>query len=397
MTISKAEKIYSSLILVAFFLAILLLTFFTKNIDGTRSLEEAAILPGTTVIRGTFNQNLVHCNDSKDAPICLNNLKKNKQTNGTYLWLGNSQLHSINQIKPGDQPAPSILHKKALDKNKYVLTFSQANANLQEHLVILSYLSQNIKIDKLILPVFFDDLRETSVRNSVLDFFNENNIDKESSAFFRGLLNVRKSSGQFDEVNDEDNIVESPLLNLEVLDGTPQKKVENFLTTELAKISSVWNKQAEIRGQLLINLYKFRNYVFGITASSIRKSIPSRYKKNMKSLDEILILANKRGIEFLVYIPPLRDDFKRPYDDEEYSQFKIDVESLVLKRGVESNFVDLEKLIPNEMWGMKQLTTFNSDKGFELDFMHFQVEGHELLANELYNLSFPEGEIKDNP
>ena len=141
-----------------------------------------------------------------------------------------------------------------------------------------------------------------------------------------------------------------------------------------------------MRGNLLIGLYKLRNYVFGISASTKRKIIPSRYAKNMEALSEILLLAKRNNLDTLVYIPPLRDDYERPYDQSDYELFKTEVEMITKLNNV--RFSDIEGLVPNELWGTKNSTTINASNDGELDFMHFQWGGHELLANKIYSLVY---------
>jgi len=384
MVTSPAGKYQLILIVVAFGLSVTFLSYITVVIGNERSLEDAALREGATVIRGEVDGKLVHCYNSKDAPICLANYIDSDRGNQVALWLGNSQLHSINQISLGDQPASALLHEEVIGTGDYVLTFSQANANLQEHLVFLNYFKDLVEVDKLILPIFFDDLRETGVRTSVIDFFKDRPINEDSTEFFQSLINGPRVSAQFDSVNDDNVRSESLMVDLELLEGTPQKIAEAYLGAELSKISTVWKAQSEIRGNTLISLYKLRNFLFGITPSSIRKSIPSRYKKNIEAFKEILMLAKNNKIRTLVYIPPLRDDYKRPYDVNEYNQFKSDIQKITLAHG--ANFSDLENLVPNRLWGMKDATSLTDDTELELDFMHFQFEGHELLADKLFSL-----------
>ena len=41
-------------------------------------------------------------------------------------------------------------------------------------------------------------------------------------------------------------------------------------------------------------------------------------------------------------------------------------------------FINLEKTVPNSLWGEKISTSVINQK--EIDFMHFKSEGHDLLA-----------------
>ena len=68
-----------------------------------------------------------------------------------------------------------------------------------------------------------------------------------------------------------------------------------------------------------------------------------------------------------------------PYDLEEYEFFKREVKEIAESSGV--NFLDLDSIVPGELWGLKAST--NSGGEPELDYMHFQARGHEILANAL--------------
>ena len=82
----------------------------------------------------------------------------------------------------------------------------------------------------------------------------------------------------------------------------------------------------------------------------------------------------------LLYIVPLRDDVKVPYDLDQYGEFKSEIQLIAKKSGV--RFANFESLVPAEFWGTKSATTFGSIP--ELDFMHFQAGGHQLLADAIY-------------
>ena len=44
-------------------------------------------------------------------------------------------------------------------------------------------------------------------------------------------------------------------------------------------------------------------------------------------------------------------------------------------------YLNLEDIVPPENWGQKNSTTLNDN--LEIDFMHFNYEGHLILANKL--------------
>jgi lysophospholipase L1-like esterase len=131
-----------------------------------------------------------------------------------------------------------------------------------------------------------------------------------------------------------------------------------------------------MRGSFFVGLYRMRNFLFGIKATSTRRMIKARYDENLAALRAILSRSSDLRIDVLLYIVPLRNDVESPYDKSEYERFKQDVRVLAdANHVVLANF---EGAVPAKFWGSKASTGLNDD--VELDFMHFQGRGHELLA-----------------
>ena len=138
--------------------------------------DELALGQKNTSSFANVNQAQVHCNDLIDAHQCIGDYYNLSSKENVVLWLGNSQLHAINQKRPGDVTASTILHGEAKTESKYLLTFSQPNASLQEHYLLFEYLLQKMPVTTLILPVVFDDLRETGIRSTLTEAFNEQKV-----------------------------------------------------------------------------------------------------------------------------------------------------------------------------------------------------------------------------
>ena len=98
-------------------------------------------------------------------------------SNKNVLIFGNSQLGAINQFSKGDI---NYAHKLSIDINKNrnqpltVRSIWIPNATLGEFKEI--YLSMRkcpTRIDNLILPLFLDDTREQTIRESLKDYFSK--------------------------------------------------------------------------------------------------------------------------------------------------------------------------------------------------------------------------------
>lgn len=350
-------------------IGITFLYYFSAGVISNKKFEEFALGKENTTSIEFENEIQVHCHDLENSHKCINGFKNSRTRDEVVLWLGNSQLHTINQIQPGDITAAHIMHKYVAPDSKYYLTFSQANANLQEHYLLFEYLAHQLPVTTLVLSIVFDDMRETGIRPSLIDAFKNHVV---STRLYNTGIGRKMISLQGNQ-NSTDN-------DMAALEDTFQEQSEKLLNTKLERFWKIWGERPSFRGDILTNLYLLRNWSFGITPSSVRKMIPGRYLFNLLALKEIVNSAGEQGIKVLLYIVPLRDDVKVPYDLDQYGEFKSEIQLIAKKSGV--RFANFESLVPAELWGTKSATTFGSKP--ELDFMHFQAGGHQLLADAIY-------------
>lgn len=280
-------------------------------------------------------------------------------------FLGNSQSHSINQLQKADKNFIQLVAETSTLKP---LAFSFPNANLQEHLVTLDYLYSNVKIKKLVLPIFMDDLREDGVREAFFASLYSNNYKLDATSKIANDLTKTLAASPVIS-NDSTNIK-----------PTTQEKTEAFLNQYLAAKTSIWPKREVMRGNLFNWLYMLRNTVFGIRPSSVRNMITEQYQRNFEALKSILDITKANGTFVYVYIPPIRSDVSLPYDKNEYTQFKKDLRGLV-RQYSNARIKDFSKIISGKHWGYKEATNFIDKR--EVDYMHFQFKGHQILADSL--------------
>lgn len=327
------------------------------------NLDEAALGPQTTATFGKADGRHVHCLYLKQLEGCLRDYAEHGEELPIALWLGNSQLHAINQFHPGEETAAPEVHRRLFSKGRYLLTASQPNANLQEHYLLFAHLLTKIPIKQLVLPLVFDDLRETGIRPDLQAALDDPDT--------RELLSLSATGDRLlSEHASKDNLGNE----VAALEETVQENVETFLSTTLAGIWPAWDRRSRVRGELFNEAYKTRNWVFGIKASSIRRMIPGRYSANMDALGAILELAKAHGVSVALYIAPLRDDVAPPYDIAAYDRFRQQAAQIT---GVA--FQDLAGIVPASLWGKKDSTT--GDGEAEIDFMHFQAGGHRIFAD----------------
>jgi hypothetical protein len=283
----------------------------------------------------------------------------------TILWLGNSQLHFINQFQWGEHVAPFWLRKSIDCPDAFIpLGVSLPNASLQEHYVLAEYFWRRFPIRTVILQLCFDDLREDGLREEFAELLtpqdreilqrNEvgSDILARADANWKGRNRSEENSG---------------------LEGFVQKNIEDEFNARLGDLFSLWKDRANLRNLLLTDLYYTRNALLGIKPTSVRKMIPPRYHRNMQAYAAILQEAERHRIRVVAYIAPIRQDHSLPYDRSQYEAWKQQIAAMTTARGAIS--LNLERIIPNELWG--------SYHGEDVDFMHFRGKGHELLAQAL--------------
>lgn len=285
----------------------------------------------------------------------------------TVVWLGNSQLHTINQYKAGEHLAPYWLAANDSCSGCVLpLGISLPNANIQEHLIIALHAVKRLNIRLVTIKLVFDDLREDGVRDELSLLFTE---DVRAEL---GLSDVgREMIGAFEKRRTETGSIEN---KPDALAGFAQQKLEEALDTRLSQVFPLWAERGNLRGRLLLDLYHIRNWAFGITPSSVRRMIPARYSRNMRAFDELVLSMRRAGVPLLAYIAPIRADVPIPYDLGAYRRW-IEVLALNAQRDGFA-FVDLGAIVPGDQWG-----TYSAD---QVDFMHFQGSGHKLLAAALW-------------
>ena len=356
-------------ILIGLLMGIFLLNIFLPKKGSQIHLEEFALGKNTKTLMASAGNKKIHCSDLKDLNLCIEGYKIDRNNSPVILWLGNSQLHAINQYQLGNETAAPQIHRILKEYNFYTLTLSQPNANLQEHYLLFAYLLDRLPLKTLILPIVFDDMRENEIRTDIQSVLK----DQASYKRINETLSGKSLMTRFNDKDLADN-------KSNVLKDTKQTEFENLLDEKLGKVWPLWTKRDIFRGELFGKLYLLRNSIFGIKATTTRKMIKGNYVKNIHAYLDILNLALDNEVKVLVYIPPIRNDIKIPYDVKEYNSFKKEIKNIAEEYKV--YFTSLEDLVPSEFWGRKASTNLNGDD--EVDFMHFQVEGHRLLAEAMF-------------
>ncbi len=281
----------------------------------------------------------------------------------TLLWLGNSQLHLINQFREGDHIAPYWLRQELSCPDVTVpLGLSLANANLQEQYVLATYAASRLPVRLFLLELCFDDLREDGLRADFAGFLDpEGRKRVTANSVGREIISAAQSGWHERDAADVDR------------GAGAQTSIEDRLNATLSGLWPLWQGRAQQRGQVLLDLYFLRNAVLSIQSTTVRTMIPARYARNMGALEQLLADARRDGVRVIAYIAPLRQDVSMPYDPDQYRAWKDTVSVLAARYGAQ--LLNLEAAVPAQFWG-----SYTAD---DIDFMHFRGEGHKILAKAL--------------
>ena len=290
-----------------------------------------------------------------------------ESNDSVLLFLGNSQSHSINQMQKNDRNYIELVIKKIAEP---CFAFTFPNANLQEFLLTFDYVLTKVKIKKVLIPIFMDDLREDGIRDVFFSELYHLNYQIQNSSLIANHINLNLKASDGSEKNKNK------------LTSTPQDKSEDFLNNYLNQNTTFWSMRETMRGNLFNWMYMLRNTIFGIRPGTVRPMISENYLKNFSSLKAILDISKSKNIEVYLYIPPIRSDVPLPYDVFESEKFKLDLQRLVHNYS-NVKMKDYSTIVPGKFWGYKDPTNFIDKR--EVDFMHFQYGGHQILADSIIN------------
>lgn len=327
--------------------------------------ENLALGDATKSVYGSYQGDKIFCGSPAEAPECLGPAKVRALPH-QLLWLGNSQLHAINQPLPADETAPILLARSQRPRGVEVQAMSFPNASLSEFYLAYLFQKQQRRIDLLIVPLFLDDTREGGIRDILIPLTDDPAINRalKSSAAGRRLLRDLPAKPK-----DASGAVTTTHVSL-------QDRSEAAITAALEHCCGFQTMREQARGQIEIQAYMLRNWLFNVNAQTVRPIIADSYEANLAALDAMLADAAASGTRVITYIPPLRQDVAAPYNPADYARFLADTRALAAKNG--AHWMNIDTIVPGPLWGTKAATRTGGDP--ELDFMHFQEPGHIAVA-----------------
>lgn len=355
-------------------LGTILSAFFLHAITPVEPInfEEFALPKGTATYYASIQGHRIHCSGISDFALCLEGVRA-RNAHQVALWIGNSQIHAINQLKPGEENAPPLLFRLFAPQGLDFITISFPNATLQETYVMFEYVRPYLPLKILVLPLVFSDLRQPGLRDEFAAALSNPQLREslEATEIGRRIINEygMKSASKADFAG---------------LNNTIQERTEIFFDNWLDCHWQLWHERPQARGRLFTSALKLFHFAFGITAQSKRRIIEAKYRTNIAALEALIDSALAHHIDVLLYIAPIRSDIEMPYVPGEYECFKKEIERLAEEKGV--GFANLESLVPGPLWGLKESSTMLATDDLEVDFKHFTSAAHRVLADELARL-----------
>jgi hypothetical protein len=277
---------------------------------------------------------------------------------------GMSQMHAINDAKLGDEIISQCMDDAMMPHG--VRVWGEAAPNLcneEATMQMVSFFSNPKTTPSVfIYAVCFDKFRNVDLRPGYQQFMDGH--PEISQAW-------RQTADQYAE---KYPLASAKMLaSLRAIQGATtavrQDTFESRLRDKVGELVPLVGSRQDLNVMFSMQLGSMRNKVLGITPTSKRPIIQSRYDLNREFLALMADLCKDHHVQFIVYVIPLNPQADNPYVPSEYTAFKQWIAGFATERGLP--FANLENVVPKDEWG-----EFNGGP----DFKHFREEGHRRTA-----------------
>lgn len=280
---------------------------------------------------------------------------------------GMSQMYAVNDEKEGDRTISEHLDDALAPTGVRVFGLAAPNLNNEEALLyILALASRPETTPRMFLyGACFDKMRNTDLRPGL-------------QAFLRGRRDLvadweRAARLHADEFPAASGKMLESLAALQREADRGEVTLESTIRDAAAGMLPVVRERSDLNAFVQSGiLYRLRNAVFRIKATSKRPLLAGRYSLNQEFLGLMSRVAEEHGIRLATYVIPLNPQAENPYVPAEYEAFKSWLSGFARGRGIP--FANLEGAVPAGDWGLL-------DGG--PDFKHFREAGHRVTAARL--------------
>jgi len=342
--------------LLGFVLALLLLDQARRHL--LFDFNEAAMGDFTSALYGAAaDGGRVHCEALNIAPC--HDAWVQAGSPPAIFWLGNSQLHGVNRMVPGDKTAIMAAHDALRARGDWLVGYSLPNISMMEIAAVVDTVGLDYRPKLVVIPVVLNGLRSGSVRDEALPLLRRPGAAER-------LRGTRVERSLAPLLHDRQEAVKvASLADLS----------EDRLESGLDRVSALWAARPDLRALYDYGTDMLRHRAFGVTAQTQRSLINPGYRAQMALLGDLVSDLRAKGIAVLLYVPPYRQDISGPYIPAEYAQFKAELGALCAAKG--ARCADFDRLVPGPEWGLVKDHLFG---GVDYDFMHFTAKGHAALA-----------------
>jgi len=294
------------------------------------------------------------------------------RSNRLIVISGMSQMHTINDRKPGDKLICQWMDDTLRPQG--IRVWGEAGPNLCNEEALMQMIAfcnePRTTPAVFIYALCFDKFRNLDLRPGYQDFLRarpdilaayQQAADHYASQYPLASTKMKSSLADLkSEATEEDN------------------SFETRVRAGVAKFVPLVAQRQDVNALLTIQIGMLRNAVLRITPTSKRPIIQSRYDMNREFLQMMADVALEHHVQFIVYVIPLNAQAENPYVTSEYEQFKIWAKKFADDRGLP--FANFENLIPRDEWGF-----FMGGP----DFKHFRGEGHRRTAEAIMQTFHP--------
>jgi hypothetical protein len=330
--------------------------------------EDAGLGKNTTSTLDQFDGRAISAYTARSEPMLKSFDILRAQGNRVALWLGASQLHAINRIRPDDHLAVFYANESARERGsslRYVQV-SAPDANLNELLAVYLQLRERSLVpDVLVLSLTYDDLREPGVRPAFVAALPDSlDLGLEHRGGLENLALAREQAAE---------VARPAVGSRDAMENTPQQRVESVLTASLEELWPAYKHRGQLASWLQVKLL---TVAYSLRSQATRHRVPPVPEEgkrwNLLALDTLLELAKRDGAEVFVYKAPHRPGMQPFYHDRaSYDAFFAELSQELSRESI--HYTDLETIVPAELWG-------ETNDG-NPDVFHFRGEGHRALGS----------------
>lgn len=285
------------------------------------------------------------------------------RTTRLVILTGMSQMYAINEAVRGDQTISEWLDDMYAPSGIRVFGLAAPNlANEEALFLAIAEVSDPATTPKvLIIGVCFDKFRNVDLREGYLAFMQQRPRVRE---LWRETALRYASSYPLATAK-----MRSTLADTAALASRDTTSLESRIRDGVATVLPVVRGRQDLNFFVMDRLYEARNKAFGISTSTKRPLIRSRYDMNREFLELVVEVARAHGVQVVLYVNPLNPLAVNPYVPAEYESFKSWLADYARRKQLP--LANLENEVPAADWGM-----FLGGP----DFMHFKGEGHRKTA-----------------